>query len=121
MGFTDNFIRKTRTEEDSIRNNTQKYSDMSKPEPRMNGAADTHNVAVYNPQRVEDVQVIIDYLIRSEPVLVKMHDMPNYQDAQRLLDFLSGATYALEGGAKKVADNIYLITPKGVSIVGGRK
>ena len=40
------------------------------------------------------------------------------ETANRMLDFLSGVTYAIEGKIKRVAKDTYLITPYNVEIVG---
>ena len=38
--------------------------------------------------------------------------------ARRLIDFLSGVAYALDGKIKKVAANTYIITPYNVDVMG---
>ena len=40
------------------------------------------------------------------------------ETSKRMLDFLSGVTYAIEGKIKRVASDTYLITPLDVEIVG---
>ena len=116
MGFADNFIKKNRIEEDK-----EILTDQPAPAPLQTQSRDLQSVAVCSPKNIDEVQGVIDYLRNGEPVFIRLFDLPSYQDAQRFLDFISGATYALGGAAKKVADNIYLITPEGVNIVGNQK
>ena len=74
------------------------------------------NVVVYEPRTPEDVQILIDYLKRREPAIINLNDIDDTTIAQRILDFLSGAEYALGGSVHLIADNIFLLTPEGVEI-----
>ena len=44
-----------------------------------------------------------------------------YEDAQRIMDFLSGTCYSLEGSIQRVANNIFVIAPENVDISGDFK
>ena len=39
------------------------------------------------------------------------------EEAQRMLDFSSGAVYALSGSIQRVSGNIFLLTPEGLNIM----
>ncbi|MCL2234208.1 MAG: cell division protein SepF [Firmicutes bacterium] len=73
------------------------------------------NVVVYEPKNPDDVQHLIDYLKRREPAIVNL-DNVDMDAAQRILDFISGAAYALSGSVHRIASNIFLISPEGVEI-----
>lgn len=73
------------------------------------------NVVVYEPRTPEDVQILIDYLKRKEPAIINL-DNVEVDVAQRVLDFVSGAIYALNGSVHRVAGNIFLMSPEGVEI-----
>ncbi|MCL2862229.1 MAG: cell division protein SepF [Firmicutes bacterium] len=73
------------------------------------------NVVVYEPKNPDDVQNLIDYLKRREPAIVNLDNL-EMDRAQRILDFISGAAYALSGSVHRVASNIFLISPEGVEI-----
>lgn len=73
------------------------------------------NVVVYEPRTPEDVQILIDYLKQHEPAVVNL-DNVEPAAAQRILDFVSGATYALSGSVHRIAGNIFLLSPEGVGI-----
>lgn len=72
-------------------------------------------VGVYEPKTPEDVQQVIDYLKARNPVVVNL-DNVEIDAAQRILDFVSGATYALGGSVHRIAGNIFLLSPQGVGI-----
>jgi cell division inhibitor SepF len=73
------------------------------------------NVVVYEPRTPEDVQLLIDYLKQHEPAVVNLDNVEPIA-AQRILDFVSGATYALSGSVHRIAGNIFLLSPEGVGI-----
>ena len=73
------------------------------------------NVVVYDPKTPEDVQRLIDYLKRREPAIINLDRTPP-DVAQRILDFVAGATYALSGSIHRIANNIFLLSPEGVEI-----
>lgn len=73
------------------------------------------NVIIYEPRTAEDVETLIDYLKRREPAIINL-DKCDSEDAQRILDFTSGAMYALNGTVQRIANNIFLLSPEGVEI-----
>ena len=80
-------------------------------------AADSVRMVVFQPQTYEDTQTIIDNLKTRKPVIVNLESL-NVDVAQRVLDFISGAIYALDGSVRKVSKGIFLLAPKGVDISG---
>lgn len=82
------------------------------------GASDSRNyrnVVVYKPTTPDDVQTLIDFLKRREPAIINLDDV-EVTSAQRVLDFVSGATYALNGSIHRIAGNIFLLSPEGVEV-----
>ena len=73
------------------------------------------NVVVYEPKSPDDVQTLIDYMKRREPAIINL-DNVDPPTAQRILDFTSGAIYALNGSVHRIASNIFLLSPEGVEI-----
>ena len=80
-------------------------------------SADSVRMVVFQPQTYEDTQTIIDNLKSRKPVIVNLENL-NVDVAQRVLDFISGAIYALDGSVRKVSKGIFLLAPKGVDISG---
>ena len=73
------------------------------------------NVVVYDPKTPDDVQKLIDYLKRKEPAIINLDDISE-ATAQRILDFVAGAIYALNGSIHRIATNIFVLSPEGVDI-----
>ena len=78
---------------------------------------DMQNVLIVTPKTLSEVQDIIDNLRNRQAVIVEFNRI-NEKYAQRILDFLNGAIYALGGCEQRIADNMFLFTPGGVSIQG---
>ena len=81
------------------------------------GLSSAVRMVVFQPQTYEDTQTIIDNLKAKKPVIVNLENL-NVEVAQRVLDFISGAIYALDGSVRKVSKGIFLLAPKGVDISG---
>ncbi|MDO7788741.1 cell division protein SepF [Desulforamulus aquiferis] len=69
------------------------------------------------PRSFGDVQVVADHLKGGQPVIVNL-SLVQGEEAQRILDYASGVSFALNGSAKKVSAEIFLFVPSGVDIVG---
>lgn len=72
---------------------------------------------VYHPVSYEDTQNIIDNLKNRKPVIVNMEEL-EMETAQRILDFLSGAVYALNGTMCKISRGIFVVAPNNYDVVG---
>lgn len=70
---------------------------------------------VVTPNSFETVTQIADLLLSNKTVLLNLENT-NKETSKRLIDFLSGVAYALEGDVQKVADNTYAITPNNVAV-----
>ncbi|MDD4493378.1 MAG: cell division protein SepF, partial [Eubacteriales bacterium] len=77
-------------------------------------------VVILNPQNFEQARDITDNLKNNKPVVVNVEGLEKNL-AQRIVDFLSGSVYALNGNIQKVANCIFLIAPQNVDIQGGIK
>ena len=74
-------------------------------------------VVLVKPERFDQVSEIADHLRGKQAVVLNL-EATNKDVARRLVDFLSGCAYALDGKIKKVAISTYLITPYNVDVVG---
>ncbi|MDD3164820.1 MAG: cell division protein SepF [Oscillospiraceae bacterium] len=74
-------------------------------------------VVLVKPDRFDNVSEIAEHL-RERCAVVLNLEQTNKEVARRLVDFLSGCAYALDGKIKKVAVSTYIITPYNVDIVG---
>ena len=72
-------------------------------------------VHIVAPARFADAVEIANRLMANQPVIVNMQTAD--RDLQRrMIDFCSGATYALSGGMERVADEVFLLTPSNVKV-----
>ncbi|MFC0214170.1 cell division protein SepF [Paenibacillus chartarius] len=74
-------------------------------------------VVLNEPRSYEETQEIADHLRSRRPVIVNLQRVRPDQ-ALRIVDFLSGTVYALNGTIAKVGPNIFLCTPDTVDIQG---
>mgnify|MGYP002511884229 CR=1 FL=1 len=74
-------------------------------------------VVLVKPDRFENASEVADHLKEKRTVVLNL-ESTNKEIARRLLDFLSGVTYAHGGKIKKVAISTYIITPYNVDILG---
>ena len=79
--------------------------------------ANVRNVIITYPRSYEDVSGIIDSLRSRQAIIVDFRRVAA-KDTQRVLDFLSGALYALGGSQERIGDGMFLFTPEGVTIQG---
>ena len=84
------------------------------------GGYGTKNFIFYKTTKYEDVKNLVEYLRQSEPAIVDLNDI-SPEEAQRILDFISGAICALNGGIQRVTGNIFLLAPEGFNITMPQK
>lgn len=73
------------------------------------------SVVVQKPARFEDVQAVVDCLKERRPVILSV-DAVSKDVARRLVDFVMGAAYALDGRMHRLGDALFLFTPSNVGI-----
>lgn len=79
----------------------------------LNGSA--LELKVMKPKHWDSVNQIADHLISKRTVVLNLEDT-NKEDARRMIDFLLGVVYTIEGDIKKVANNTWVITPNNVDL-----
>ena len=67
------------------------------------------------PRSFNDAQQIADRFKQGIPVILNLQSS-DQELAKRLIDFGSGLTYALDGGMQRVADKVFLLTPRNVEV-----
>jgi cell division inhibitor SepF len=67
------------------------------------------------PRSFNDAQQIADKFKESIPVILNLQSS-DQELSKRLIDFASGLTYALDGGMQRVADKVFLLTPRNVEV-----
>ena len=72
---------------------------------------------VVKPDRYEIVNQIADHLLNRRTVVLNLEGT-NKETSRRLIDFLSGVAYSIDGQLKRVANNTFVITPHNVDVSG---
>jgi cell division inhibitor SepF len=67
------------------------------------------------PKNFNDAQQVADRYKDSVPVILNLQTTDT-DLSKRLIDFASGLTYALDGGMQRIADKVFLLTPRNVEV-----
>ncbi len=78
------------------------------------------NLVVMQPENFEDARDIANHLKNKKPVVMNL-EFVEKEVSRRIVDFLSGAVYAVDGNIQKVSNGIFVITPYNVGIMGDFK
>ena len=79
------------------------------------GAIPSVQVHLVVPRSFNDAQQIADKFKDGIPVILNLQGA-DQELSKRLIDFTSGLTYALDGGMQRVADKVFLLTPRNVEV-----
>ncbi len=97
------------------------YSGSSKVTPMRQPAArkspTSMEVCVIRPNKFDDTREIIETLLGGRTVILNLEGM-DLEIAQRIIDFASGAAFAIDGNLQKISNFIFLVTPANVDISG---
>ena len=75
---------------------------------------------IVEPETFDDSQNIADYLRERKPVVINFENTAA-DVSKRVVDFISGATYALDGNIQKVGKDIFLCVPSNVAVDLGKR
>lgn len=110
---------------DSRRYNDYEEEDYETSGSKRNKVVKIHTTAqlklvVMQPESFEEARDIANHLKSKKPVVMNLESVER-DVARRIVDFLSGAVYALDGNIQKVSNGIFLIAPYNVGIMGDFK
>lgn len=74
-------------------------------------------VVISEPLSYSESQSIADYILANRSIVINLHKVTPDQ-AKRIIDFLSGTIYAIDGTIQKIGDDIFLLTPSAVHVSG---
>ena len=83
----------------------------------LNRSTNKQEVVLFRPGSFNDTSKAADDLRSRKAVIVNMENVDKAM-ARRVVDFLSGCVYALDGDVKKIAQSAYLFCPHNMDIVG---
>jgi cell division inhibitor SepF len=77
-------------------------------------------VIVCEPERFEEVQALADHLKNRKQVILNFESTPP-EVSQKIIDFISGAVYSLDGQSQQLGHHIFLFAPSSVEITTDHK
>lgn len=94
----------------------QRFSKRKQPKVvGLPNSATKMRMLVFQPSSYEEAECIIDNLKARKPVIMNLDDL-EVELGQRILDFVGGAVYSLNGDIKKVARSIFVVAPSNVDV-----
>ena len=98
--------------DDSPRSATRASTRVLRPVENGRAGVQVHLVV---PKSFNDAQQIADQFKDAVPVILNLQSSDT-DLSKRLIDFASGLTYALDGGMQRIADKVFLLTPRNVEV-----
>ncbi|HEX6680262.1 MAG TPA: cell division protein SepF [Gaiellaceae bacterium] len=108
--WTDPEVEETRATRPRRRERRAEVAPMPGPTP-----VPSVRVHLVVPHTFQDAQQIADRFKDGIPVILNLQ-ATEQELSKRLIDFTSGLTYALDGGMQRVADKVFLLTPRNVEV-----
>lgn len=81
----------------------------------MNRITSQFKMVVIEPKSFDESPKLVDNLKAKKPVIINLEKLES-DTARKIFDFLSGATYALNGNVQKIANNIFVFVPENVDV-----
>ena len=74
-------------------------------------------VFVIKPQETDEAQSVIDFLRANKTIVINIEGL-DVAVAQRIIDYVGGACYAMGGSLNVVSSNIFIATPQDIEVSG---
>lgn len=75
------------------------------------------HLVLFEPRSFGETQEIANYLKARKATVVNLHRLQKDQ-SKRVVDFLTGVIYAIEGDIQRIGPKIFLCTPRNISVAG---
>ena len=90
----------------------------SSPRERLvNFGGSEQQVILFNPKSFDEAGDLVQHLVQGRSIVMTLEGVPT-DLARRLLDFLSGIAYALQGKITPISAKTYFVTPQNVDVLG---
>lgn len=80
------------------------------------GIQSESNIILVEPKSFKEIQQVVDYLKQGQTIAVNLEGITQ-ADSERILDFLSGALYGLDGSIHRWHGDLFILTPNGHKIL----
>lgn len=94
------------------------FSTYEKPKNESISKIDSNtNIVLFEPRNFDDAEEISSHIKGKRACCVNLHRMP-LEYRQRIIDFLSGVCYGVDGSFKKIGDDVFLCSPRNLQVSG---
>jgi len=95
-------------------------SEFVRPPARKGAVLNLHSaknmrLVIIKPVEFQEAQQIVEHIKNRKPVLVNLEETDK-NEAKRIIDFIAGATFALDGNMQKVSQQIFVFAPAQVEV-----
>lgn len=97
--------------------NSSKLVDFNSGRQQSESYRGRSEVYVIKPQEINEAQTVTDFLRRGKTIVINMEGV-ELAPAQRIIDFIGGACYALEGTLQAISANIFIAAPNNIEVTG---
>ena len=120
MGFGDKIMNFIAPEDDEKQLElTKEEAEAVSPYEKTGGSsitADT-NIVLFEPRNFDEAEEIGRHIKNKRACCVNLHRMPG-EYHQRIIDFLAGVVYGLDGSIKRIGDGVILCSPANLQVGG---
>ena len=110
MGLIDKFRLKDDDYDDDFYDDDFDEDDERKPRPK-------NQILVIIPKRFEDGKAIVDHLLKGSAVVINLITI-DVNVGQRIVDFVAGACYAINGNLQRINEKMVIISPRKIQLSG---
>ncbi len=89
----------------------------SKVVPMQGGKSVNSKIALFEPKIYSDVKEIATQLLKNQAVIINF-DHVDDEMARRIVDFLTGTVFAINGEIERIGDEIFLCIPENYEVSG---
>lgn len=116
FGFDSNDDAENDEREDFVDENSVAFSNTKRPQQIVDiRQRQQMKVVVVQPRSFDDVPTMVEHVKARRPVILNL-DICDVKGRQRVLDFMSGATYGSGGRMQKISECIFLSAPSNIQI-----
>lgn len=72
-------------------------------------------VVISKPRSFAESKEMATHIKEGRPVIVNLEGIP-HSISQRIIDYMSGVTYMLDGNMQKIGEYIFIFAPPGINI-----
>jgi len=105
-----------RTQAKPVSNNN-KLVDFNTGKQQYSGNRSNGDVYVIKPHEISESQTVVDFLNKGKTIVINMEGL-ELTSAQRIIDFIGGACYAINGSLQAISANIFIAAPGNIEVSG---